>query len=111
MSKITTMSLGGCEEVTGSCHLLKDAYGKKYMIDCGAFQGASDAIEKNKNQKFDTDLETVIVSHCHYDHVGLLPNLIKQGYNQHQHSSPAASKSSAYGYHNTHKQSHENSSL
>ena len=34
-----------------------------------------------------------------------------QGYNQHQHSSPAASESSAYGYHNTHKQSHENSSL
>lgn len=89
MSKITTMSLGGCEEVTGSCHLLKDAYGKKYMIDCGAFQGASDAIEKNKNQKFDTDLETVIVSHCHYDHVGLLPNLIKQGYNKKIYSTPA----------------------
>ena len=71
---IKCYSLGAAQEVTGSKHLF-EVDDRLYMIDCGSFQGKRhESDEKNRN--FDVDLEkldSVILTHGHLDHCGLLP--------------------------------------
>lgn len=72
---------GAAHEVTGSCHLL-EANGKKILIDCGMFQGSN--FNEGKNfDKFSFDpkeLDAVLITHAHLDHVGRLPKLVKEGF-------------------------------
>jgi len=79
--RATIQFLGGVKEVTGSMHLLK-AGGKKFLIDCGFFQGRrAESIERNKNFPFEpSSIEALILSHAHIDHCGNIPNLVKQGF-------------------------------
>ena len=71
---VTCYSLGAAQEVTGSKHIL-EVDGRSFMIDCGAFQGKrSLADKKNREFNFAADkIESVILTHAHYDHCGLLP--------------------------------------
>ena len=72
---------GASREVTGSCYLL-EAAGKKILMDCGLFQGSRFAEEKN----FDPfpfapgEIDALLVTHAHLDHVGRIPKLIKEGF-------------------------------
>ena len=84
---VKAYNYGAAEEVTGSCTIF-EINDKKVMIDCGAFQGEN-AFEKNKKKEIPTDIEAAILTHCHYDHSGLLPLLIKKGYNGKIYSTPA----------------------
>lgn len=80
--KIEAYSLGATEEVTGSKHFL-DIDGNLVQIDCGAFQGKRlESYEKNKefNDADISNLKAVVLTHGHFDHVGLLPLLIQKGY-------------------------------
>ncbi len=73
---------GAAQEVTGSCHELRVA-GKKILLDCGLFQGRRQAsAEKNATFAFDAakDIDAMILSHAHMDHVGRVPVLWKRGY-------------------------------
>lgn len=89
MSNIYVSSLGACEEVTGSKHIL-EINGLPYMIDCGAWQGNSKADQKNREFTFPVDkLQAVFATHAHFDHVGLLPKLVKDGYEGKIYSTPA----------------------
>ena len=75
------ISAGAAETVTGSCHFL-DFGGFKLLVDCGLFQGGRD-IEALNYEPFPfapADLDAVLVTHGHLDHVGRLPLLVKQGY-------------------------------
>lgn len=68
-------------EVTGSCHLLEHN-NKKYLIDCGMFQ-TSHFIDKRNYEPFPfkpAEIEAVIVTHAHLDHIGRLPKLIHDGF-------------------------------
>jgi metallo-beta-lactamase family protein len=87
---ITFYSLGACEEVTGSKHIL-EIDGKSYLIDCGMFQGSrSESDKKNRNLGFEADkIEAVILTHGHLDHCGLLPLLAKKGCRKNIYSTPA----------------------
>jgi metallo-beta-lactamase family protein len=78
---INFYSLGAAEEVTGSKHVI-EVDGKSYLIDCGAFQGSrAEADRKNRNFGIAVDrIESVILTHGHHDHCGLLPLLARQGY-------------------------------
>lgn len=73
--------LGGVKEVTGSMHLL-EIEGKKFLIDCGFFQGRREESKKrNENFPFDPkSIDTLILSHAHIDHCGNIPNLVKKGF-------------------------------
>lgn len=72
-------SHGAAEEVTGSCHLLEIGH-IKILIDCGLFQGK----EVDLNQKefdFDPlDINYLIITHAHLDHIGRIPLLVKNGF-------------------------------
>jgi metallo-beta-lactamase family protein len=87
---INFYSLGGAEEVTGSRHVL-EIDGKSYLIDCGAFQGSrAEADRKNRNFGIAADrVDAAILTHGHLDHCGLLPLLVKQGYNGNVYATPA----------------------
>jgi len=79
MAKLTFY--GGAQSVTGSNYLLESG-GVKILIDCGMFQGSSDAEEKNY-EPFPykpSELSAVFLSHSHADHTGRLPKLYKEGF-------------------------------
>lgn len=80
MSSITF--LGAARTVTGSRHLLHTAAGRRVLVDCGMFQGLKALRERNW-QGFGTaptDLDAVLLTHAHLDHVGWLPRLVAAGY-------------------------------
>ncbi len=72
---------GAARTVTGSRHLLAFA-GKKLLFDCGLYQGRRDEADRiNRTFRFDpAELDTVVISHAHIDHIGNLPSLIARGY-------------------------------
>lgn len=87
---VTLYSLGAAQEVTGSKHIF-EIDGRSFMIDCGAFQGKR-AESDQKNRSFDIAIDridSVILTHAHFDHVGLLPVLVKKGYNGNVYATPA----------------------
>ena len=73
---------GAARTVTGSKHVLTLSNGKKYLLDCGMFQGlGKDTDVMNRNWGFNpAEINYVILSHAHIDHSGLIPKLIKDGY-------------------------------
>ncbi|MGN0756470.1 MBL fold metallo-hydrolase RNA specificity domain-containing protein [uncultured Treponema sp.] len=87
---VTAYSLGAAEEVTGSRHIL-EIDGRSIMVDCGAFQGRrAESDKKNREFSFPADkVESVVLTHAHYDHCGLLPVLMKNGYDGTIYATPA----------------------
>lgn len=74
---------GAARTVTGSKHIVHMSSGKKILLDCGLFQGmGKETLQLNQEFGFEpSELTYVIVSHAHIDHIGLLPKLVKEGYN------------------------------
>ncbi len=74
--------MGGARQVGRSCILLQTP-NSKVLLDCGidvASQG-TDKFPYMNIPEFDlSQLDAVIISHAHLDHVGLLPYLYKMGY-------------------------------
>lgn len=73
---------GAARTVTGSKHLLHINPDKNVLLDCGMFQGlGKETLELNRHWGFEPrDINYVIISHAHIDHIGLLPKLVKDGY-------------------------------
>ena len=74
--------LGGARQVGRSCILLQTPH-SKVLVDCGIDVSSQD---ENRFPHFDipefdlTQLDAVVISHAHLDHVGLLPYLYKMGF-------------------------------
>ena len=73
--------LGAAQKVTGSCHMV-EACGKKFLIDCGMFQGTlTEQLLNYEDFPFDVkDIDFVILTHAHIDHSGRIPKLYVNGY-------------------------------
>ncbi|MCL2384111.1 MAG: MBL fold metallo-hydrolase [Oscillospiraceae bacterium] len=72
---------GATKTVTGSNFLIEGA-GKKILVDCGLYQGKA-AEEKENYQAFPydvTEIDYVLLTHCHIDHSGKIPKLYVDGY-------------------------------
>lgn len=77
--KITLYGAAG--DVTGSAyHVQTDR--ASILVDCGMYQGAKMADEKNRLPRSLSAgrLDAVVLTHGHLDHVGRLPILAKQGF-------------------------------
>jgi len=72
---------GATKTVTGSNFLLEGA-GKKIIIDCGLYQGRAKE-ERENYQEFPyyvSEVDFVLLTHCHIDHSGKIPKLYVDGY-------------------------------
>lgn len=72
---------GAAGEVTGSMHLVVAA-GKRVLLDCGLIQGRREDEARNADAfPFDPkELDAVVLSHAHIDHIGRVPLLVKRGF-------------------------------
>jgi metallo-beta-lactamase family protein len=79
---------GAARQVTGSMHLL-EINDYKILIDCGLDVGREREADKGKDEDnysgalfpFDpSTLSVVLLTHAHIDHSGLLPNLLREGF-------------------------------
>ncbi len=72
---------GATHMVSGSNYLL-EAKGRKILVDCGIFHGVGEMAEKNHepflyNPK---EIDFLLVTHAHFDHIGRIPKLFKDGF-------------------------------
>lgn len=79
MAEITFVGAAGT--VTGSKHLLTTG-GRHIFVDCGLFQGvkAIAALNDTPLPVEPDDVEAVVVTHGHLDHIGYLPRLVRDGF-------------------------------
>lgn len=77
----TLTFLGAAQTVTGSKHLVNTG-SKQVLVDCGLFQGHKHLRERNWADLPlpARDIDAVILTHAHLDHVGYLPRLVAQGF-------------------------------
>lgn len=76
-----TSFLGATRMVTGSCYLL-EVGNKKMLLDCGMFQGSKMVTAFNEKEFVfaPNTIDSVVLTHAHIDHSGLIPKLVKHGY-------------------------------
>jgi metallo-beta-lactamase family protein len=73
--------VGAAGTVTGSKHLLTIG-GHHFFVDCGLFQGVVDvrALNDVPLPVPAAQIEAVVITHGHLDHVGFLPKLVHDGF-------------------------------
>jgi len=72
--------LGAVRSVTGSCFLLDN--GRKYIIDCGLFQGGKhlEALNRQAWGFNPREVAALFLTHAHVDHCGRIPRLVRDGF-------------------------------
>ncbi len=78
---------GGVGWVTGANFLLetlpdKKTQGVKILVDCGMFQGGEESEKLNKEDFAynPQDIDALVVTHAHADHIGRIPKLVRDGF-------------------------------
>lgn len=72
--------LGAARNVTGSRYLL-EVNGVRLLVDCGLYQE-----REFRSRNWDpfpippSDMDAVLLTHAHVDHCGLLPKLVREGF-------------------------------
>lgn len=73
--------LGATKMVTGS-NFLVEAAGKRFLVDCGMYQGKAELEMENYNP-FDynpAEIDFMLLTHAHIDHSGRIPKLYNEGF-------------------------------
>lgn len=88
--KLKLSFLGASQEVTGSNYLLENLQAK-ILIDCGFFQGTRINEKKNREPFLynPAEINGLIVTHAHLDHIGRIPKLVREGFRGEIFSTPA----------------------
>ncbi len=73
-------SFGAAEVVTGSAHLLQIKNEPKILVDCGMFQGLIGGRNYEPFGFDPKDIDILLITHAHLDHVGRIPKLVKEGF-------------------------------
>jgi metallo-beta-lactamase family protein len=79
--------LGGVKSVTGANYLVETKE-SKFLVDCGLIQGFN-VCELENFEPFDfnsSEIDFVLITHAHLDHIGRLPKLFKEGFNNYIYS-------------------------
>lgn len=73
--------LGATRTVTGS-NFLVEAAGKKFLVDCGMWQGRAELEEQNREEfQFNpAEIDFMLLTHAHIDHSGRIPKLYNEGF-------------------------------
>lgn len=73
--------LGAAKTVTGS-NFLVEAAGKKFLVDCGMYQGKiTEELENSDPFIYDvSQIDFMLLTHAHIDHSGRIPKLYNDGY-------------------------------
>lgn len=73
--------LGAARTVTGS-NFLVEAAGKKFLVDCGMYQGKiTEQLENSDPFVYDVnDIDFMLLTHAHIDHSGRIPKLYNEGF-------------------------------
>ncbi len=79
---------GGAGWVTGANFVINnipkttDEKITRIMIDCGMYQGGEDAASKNREDFAynPSDIDILILTHSHADHLGRIPKLVRDGF-------------------------------
>lgn len=76
---------GAVDGVTGSCHQLRLSDGRSVLIDCGLFQGEESSPGGASFEQLQIDfpvdnVQALVVTHVHIDHVGRIPYLLAAGF-------------------------------
>ena len=73
--------LGATRTVTGSNFLVEGA-GKKFLVDCGMWQGKAEQ-EMENSQEFEfnpSEIDFMLLTHAHIDHSGRIPKLYNESF-------------------------------
>jgi metallo-beta-lactamase family protein len=72
--------LGASGTVTGSKYLVRSQL-TSILVDAGLFQGERRWREENwlSNETDFADIDAVLITHAHIDHIGMLPRFVKMG--------------------------------
>lgn len=84
---------GAAGSVTGSRFLL-DLPDRRVLVDCGLFQGLRELRRLNW-EPFPVPpatIDDVVLTHCHLDHTGYLPALVRDGFAGPVHLTPATAQ-------------------
>lgn len=83
IAEVSLTALGGFAEI-GRSSLLLSTHESKILLDCGIKVPCKDSV--NSIPRFDitgvkmNQIDAIVLSHAHFDHIGFLPALIKYGY-------------------------------
>ncbi len=84
--------LGAARNVTGSRYLVQTS-GKRILIDCGFYQE-----RQFQDRNWDpfpvpaNSIDAVLLTHAHLDHCGLIPKLVKEGFDGPIYCTPATAE-------------------
>lgn len=92
-AKVTFYS--GTNTVTGANFLLEDQ--TKILIDCGMVQGFNQDKENKKDFQYNpAEINYLLITHAHTDHIGRIGKLVKDGFNGTIYSTPQTKEISRY---------------
>jgi len=78
---ITLQFCGGAQSVTGGNYLIDNGR-VKFLVECGMKQGSEEDEKKNYEDFVynPEEIQFLIATHAHIDHVGCIPKLVKEGF-------------------------------